>query len=88
MSLTINLPQELEAALASQARAVRLPTERYLAQIIEHALRRQHQLAAESLGRHVDQMASQVLPETTPEEMEAALEAALADVRPRRNWHP
>ena len=38
MSLTIELPKELEASLASRARAVHMPTERYVASIIEHAL--------------------------------------------------
>ena len=87
MSLTIDLSKEAEAALASQARAAHMSAERYLAQIIENALQRQHRIAAENLAQHLDQMASQVLPGTTPEEMEEALEAALSVARPRRSWH-
>jgi hypothetical protein len=87
MSLTIDLCQELEAVLASQARAARMDTERYLARIIERALKTQHGRAVKDLQQQLDQMAAQVLPETTSEEMEAALEAALAAVRPRRSWH-
>jgi hypothetical protein len=88
MSLTIDLPKELEATLASQARAAHMPTERYLTQLIEHALKRQRRQAAENLAQHLSQMGSQVLPDTTPEEMEAALEAALIEVRPQRSWYP
>jgi hypothetical protein len=87
MSLTIDLSKELEAALASQARAARMDTERYLAHIVEHALKRQRARAATNLQRHLDRIAAQVLPEPTPEEMEAALEAALAETRPQRSWH-
>ena len=87
MSLTVDLSKEAEAALASQARAAHMSAERYLSQIIESALKRQHRLAAENLAQHLDHMASQVLPDTTPEEMEEALEAALSAARPRRSWH-
>ena len=87
MSLTVNLSKEAEAALASQARAAHMPAELYLSQIIESALKRQHRLAAENLAQHLDRMASQILPGTTPEEMEESLEAALFAVRPRRSWH-
>lgn len=87
MSLTIDLSKEAEAALASQARAAHMSAERYLSQIIENALQRQHRIAAENLAQHLDQMASQILPGTTPEELEEALEAALEAARPRRSWH-
>lgn len=87
MSLTIDLSKELEAALASQARAARMDTEDYLKQIVEHALKLQRESAVRSLQIQLDQVAAQVLPETTPEEMEAAIEAALADARPQRSWH-
>ena len=50
MSLTIDLPKELEASLASRARAVHMPTERYVASIIEHALERQRHRAAKILS--------------------------------------
>lgn len=42
---------------------------------------------AANLERHLDYMASKMMPETTPEETEAALAEALAQVRPKRNWH-
>ena len=87
MSLTIDLPEELEAALAFQARAAHMDTEHYLAQIVERALKRQRQRAPKNLRQNLDTVAAQVLPETTSEEMEAALDAALAEVRPHRNWH-
>ncbi len=86
MSLTIDLPEEVEAALASQARAVSLPTERYLAQLIEQALERQRLRSTEALTKTLDQMACPNSLLATAEEMEAALEAALAEVRPQRSW--
>ena len=84
MSLTIDLSQELEAELASQAQALDVPTERYLAQIVESAVKRKR--AARTLEQSLDEIAARVLPETTTAEMEAALEAALAAVRPKRIW--
>jgi len=86
MSLTIELPKELEASLASRARAVHMPTERYVASIIEHALERQRHRAAKNLERSLDEIAAAVPEETTSEEMEAALEDALTAIRPRRVW--
>ena len=86
MSVILELPKDVEAALASQARAARMPTERYVAHIVERALELRRRHAAQNLEQHLDSMASQVVPETTPEEMETALEEALADVRPQRRW--
>jgi hypothetical protein len=43
---------------------------------------------AENLAKHLDYMASQVAKETTVEEMESALQEALAHARPQRNWQP
>ena len=86
MSVILDLPKDVEAALASQARAARMPTERYVAHIVERALELRRRRAAQDLELHLDSMASQVAPETKPEEMEAALEEALAAVRPQRNW--
>lgn len=88
MNVTIDLSEQNASALESQARAARMPTERYLARIIEHALERQHRQAADNLEKHLDYMASQVRPEVTPENMEAALEEALAHARPNRAWQP
>jgi hypothetical protein len=65
-----------------------MPAERYLADIVARALVRQHRRDAENLRKHLDDMASQVAPDTTAEEMEAALQDALTQVRPRRSWRP
>jgi len=88
MHLTIDLSEQNAAALEAQARVANMPPERYLAQIVAQALERQRQTNAENLGKHLDYMASQVDPETTSEEMEAAHQEALTHVRPRRNWRP
>jgi len=87
MHVTIDLSEQNAATLGAQARAARMSTGSYLACILEHALELQHRRTAENLDRHLDCMASRVAPETTPEEMEAALEEALAHVRPQRSWH-
>jgi len=88
MNLTIDLSDQNAAALEAQARAARIPAERYLADIVARALERQHRCDAENLAKHLDYMASQVAPETTTEDMEAALCEALTHVRPYRSWHP
>jgi hypothetical protein len=88
MNLTIDLSEQNAAALEAQARAAGMPAERYLAHIVARALEHQHRRDAENLGRHLDYMASQVAPETTTEEMEAALQEALTHVRPHRSWQP
>ena len=86
MSMTLELPEEVEAALAAQARAAQMPTERYLAQIVERAMEGRRRSAVEQLVRNLDVMAGKVATETTPEQMEAAFEDALASVRPQRVW--
>jgi hypothetical protein len=86
MNMTIDLSEQYAAALEAQARAARMPTERYLAHIVTRALERRHRQDASNLEHHLDYMASQVAPETTPEVMEAALAEALAHVRPHRSW--
>ena len=88
MNLTIDLSEQNAAALGAQARAARMPAERYLAYIVERALERERLRNAEALGKHLNYMGSQVARETTAEEMEAALQEALAQVRPHRNWQP
>lgn len=87
MNLTIDLSEQNAAALEAQARAAHMPLDRYLAQIVERALDSQHRRDVATLEQHLDDMASKVIPETTPEEMEAALAEALARVRPQRSWH-
>jgi hypothetical protein len=86
MALTLDLSPEKEAALAAQARAAHMPTELYLARVVERALDIQRQRAAEQLAQHLDTMAAGIDPATTPAEMETALDEALAGIRPRRNW--
>jgi hypothetical protein len=88
MNLTIDLSEQDAAALEAQARAARMPAERYLAEIVARALERQHRRDAENLEKHLDYMASQVVAETSAEEMEAALQEALTQVRPHRSWRP
>ncbi len=88
MNLTIDLSEQNAAALEAQARAAHMPADRYLAEIVARALELQHRRAAESLAKHLDTMASQLTPDTAPEQLEAALEEALAHVRPHRNWQP
>ena len=88
MNLTIDLSEQNAAVLEAQARASRMPAARYLAHIVALALERQHRRDAENLGKHLDYMASHVAPGTTTEEMEAALQEALAHVRPQRRWQP
>jgi len=86
MQVTIDLSEQNAATLEAQARAARMSTERYLAYILERVLDLQHRRAAEQLEQHLDYMASQVAQEITPEEIEVALEEALAHVRPHRIW--
>jgi hypothetical protein len=86
MNLTIDLSERNAAALEAQARAAHMPPDRYLADIVARALESQHRRNAANLAAHLDTMASQVAPDTTPEQMEAALEDALKHVRPQRSW--
>jgi hypothetical protein len=88
MNLTIDLPDHNAAELEAQARAARMPADRYLALIIVHSLESWHRNKVHELEKHLDDMASQVVPETTAEEMEAALQEALDHVRPQRTWQP
>jgi len=86
--MTIDHSEKDAAVLASQASAARMAPERYLSEIVARGLERQHGRAAAQLAEHLDTMSSQVQPETTPEQMEGALEDALSAVRPRRSWQP
>ena len=86
MSLTIELSEEFEAALAAQARAAHMSPERYLSEIVESALRSQRRQAVDRLAQQLDRMAALIEPGTTSDEMETALEAALAAARPTRTW--
>ena len=84
MNLTISLSEQNAAELEAQARAARMPADRYLAEIIAHALESQHRNKVRKLEEHLDTMASHMVPGTTAEQMEAALQDALDRVRQRR----
>ena len=84
MSMILELPKDVEAALAFQARAAQMPTELYLAKLVELAVANRRRAAGEQLRRHLDVMADSLNPDTTAEQMEAALDKALAAVRPIR----
>jgi hypothetical protein len=86
MSLILELPKDVESALAFQAQAAHLSPEEYLAKLIERAVEGRRLRAAEQLRQHLDEMAESIAPQTTPEQMEAALEEGLAAVRPQRTW--
>ena len=88
MILTIDLSEKSAAALEAQARAARMPAERYLAQVVDRALERQHIQDAANLAEHLDTMGAHLAGDTTEQEMENALQEALMYVRPRRNWQP
>ena len=95
MSLTIDLHPEEEQALEAKARARGVSPEDYARQVLRRTLLLSGRVipapegddrrrAAGRLMRHLDAMAEKVTPGTTPAEMEAALDEALAEVRPRR----
>jgi hypothetical protein len=86
MSLILELPKDIEAALVFQARAAHMPTEQYLAKMVERAVENRRRIAVEQLGHHLGVMADRVALDTTTEQMEAAFDDALAAVRPQRGW--
>ncbi len=60
MNLTIDLSEQNAAALEAQARAAQMPTERYLAQIVERALATKHSRDRDRLEYRLDDMDSRV----------------------------
>jgi len=88
MSITIELSEHNAAELEAAAREARMPADRYLAKIVAHALEARQRSKVQKLEEHLDYMASQVVPGTTADEMEAALQEALAHVRQHRTWQP
>jgi hypothetical protein len=86
MNLTIDLSDQNAAELEAAAREARMPADRYLAQIVAHALETLHRSKIQRLQEHLDFMGAQVVPGTTADEMEAALQEALAHVRQHRSW--
>jgi hypothetical protein len=88
MNLTIDLSEQSAAELEAQARAARMPADRYLAEVVAHALESRHRNKVRRLEEHLDTMASHVVPGTTPEQMEAALQEALDHVRQHRTLQP
>jgi hypothetical protein len=63
-----------------------MPAKDYLSSIVARVLDQQRSRNAENLDRHLAEMAARVSKETTPAEMEEALEEALIHVRPHRTW--
>jgi hypothetical protein len=72
MNLTIDLSEQNAAELEAEARAAHLPADRYFAKIVAQALESRHTSKVQKLEEHLDYMASQVVPGTTADEMEAA----------------
>ena len=88
MNLTIDLSEQNAAELEAQARAAHMQAELYLAQIVAQALESRRRSKVQNLEKHLDYMASQVVPGTTADEMESALEEALGNVRQQRSRQP
>ncbi len=88
MNVTIGLSDRNAAELEAQARAAHMPADRYLAEIVAHALESRHRNKVHKLEEHLDTMASRVVPGTTAEQMEAALQEALDHVRQQRTLQP
>ncbi len=86
MNLTIDLSDQNAAELEAEARAARMPVDRYLAKIVANALECRHKSKVQKLEQHLDYMASQVVAGTTADEMESALREALDHVRQHRTW--
>lgn len=86
MSMILELPKDVEAALAFQARAAHMSTEQYLAMMVERAVDNRRRQAAEQLRQHLGVMAESMAPDTSSAQMEAAFDDALAAVRPHRGW--
>ena len=84
MNIMIGLSDQNAAELEAQARAARMPPDRYLAEIIARALESRHKAKVQKLEQHLESMASHVVPGTTAEEMETALQEALDHVRQQR----
>jgi predicted RNA-binding protein len=84
MDVTIGLSEQNAAELEAQARAAHMSPDRYLAEVVAHALESQHRCKVRKLEEHLDVMAAHVVPGTTTDEMEAALEEALTEVRSQR----
>lgn len=84
MSMIVELSKDVEAALAVQAKAAQLPTEVFLAKMVELAVENRRRIAVEQLRQHLGVMAESIPAETTPDEMERAFEDAFAAIRPMR----
>ena len=88
MNLTIDLSEQNAAELQTQARAAHMQADRNLTELVSRALESRRKSKVQKLEQHLDYMASQVVPGTTADEMEAALEEALDHVRQKRSWQP
>lgn len=87
-NVTIGLSDQNAAELEAQARAAQMPADRYLAEVVAHALESRHRRKVRKLEEHLDAMAAHVVPGTTAAEMENALEDALSHVRQHRTLQP
>ena len=88
MSISIDLSEHNAAELEAAAREANMSADRYLAKIVSHALETRHRSKVQKLEEQLDYMASRVVPGTTADEMEAALEEALVHVRQHRTLQP
>ena len=99
MSLVIDLSPEEEGALAARAHARGVSPERYARHLLRRNLLlggrllpgpegKERQRAAERLSRHIGDMAGKIAPDTSSEEMDAAIDEALTRAGTRREWAP
>lgn len=84
--MTLELPKEIEAARTVQARAASMSPDQYLARLLEPALTNQRREAAERLCQYLTQPETGLNPSVASAELEAALDEALATIRPIRRW--
>ena len=84
MSITIDLSEQNAAELEAAAREAGMAADHYLAKLVAQALETRHRNKVRQLEEHLDFMASQVVAGTTADEMEAALQEALSQVRQHR----
>jgi uncharacterized membrane protein YccC len=69
MNLTTDLSERNAAELEAQARSARMPADRYLAEIVAHALESRHKYKVRRLEEHLDTVASHVVPGTMAEQI-------------------
>ncbi|MBS1835835.1 MAG: hypothetical protein JST65_24170 [Acidobacteria bacterium] len=80
----MDLPPEVEETLSGKARAANVPVERYTIDLVTRALAADRN--ADEMETFLNQMARNAPIQGSEEELEAAIEEALAAVRPKRIW--